>query len=103
MGGTSLSDCIPCSVGKYSVSGSKLCSSCELGKYTSSSGSYECTKCETGKFTDTNGTISCKPCIDNSEENVESTKCLCNPGTYFDDEKNALNAHLMQNVIEIVE
>ena len=25
--------------------------------------------------------------FDNSEENIESTKCLCNPGTYFDDEK----------------
>ena len=83
IGGSSLSDCIDCGLGKFSGKSARKCLGCPNGKYNNVLGSIQCKKCPEGKYTDINGTITCDECRENSEENVESTKCVCVPGTYF--------------------
>ena len=80
-GGTSINDCDFCQPGKYSTNSYK-CMDCQKGKFINKQGADECNFCENNKYTDYNGSIMCLDCVENSEPNLQKTKCECIVGTY---------------------
>ena len=70
--GTSINECIDCSVGFYSLEKSAPCSPCEEGKFGSLPSQSKCDFCNEGKYSPLNATITCESCPSNSESNSEN-------------------------------
>jgi len=62
-GGMKVDDCTACEKGKYSLSASRSCSACPVGKYNSlDTGVSECTVCPPGKYAGNTGLTVCTDC-----------------------------------------
>jgi len=81
--GTSINDCIDCATGYFSNGGSFECKECLAGKYNNINGNNICLDCTVGMYNNNTKSITCNDCPDNSESNIDFTKCECIKGTYM--------------------
>ena len=81
-GSVSINECKPCSTGSISLAGSRNCELCVPGKFSELMGEDSCKYCSNGKIASERGSLACSDCPENSEENVQKTKCSCISGTY---------------------
>ncbi len=81
-GSSSINECKPCSTGSMSLDGAYACMLCPAGKYSELMGSSKCKICSTGQISSESASLACSDCPENSEENIEKTKCYCVSGTY---------------------
>ena len=82
IGSSNINECKPCSTGSISTEGSFKCDVCPPGKYSELMGATECKLCDEGKISREKSSLACNDCPDNSEENIEKTRCSCIKGTY---------------------
>ena len=87
-GSPSINECKPCSTGSMSLSGASECMLCAVGKYSELMGSSKCKICPDGQISSEPASLACSKCPENSEENIEKTKCFCISGTYNDGLEN---------------
>ena len=85
-GGTSVSDCLDCGLGKFSTARSDSCTDCGPGTYGPNANNSECTECGGGKYNGNSGATSASDCLDcglGKFSTARSDSCTdCGPGTF---------------------
>ena len=90
IGSSNINECKPCSTGSISTEGSHECQLCPPGKYSELMGAIKCKLCDEGKISKEMASLTCNDCPNNSEENIENTKCSCIKGAYNNNNNHVL-------------
>lgn len=77
-GKSSLSTCVSCDAGEFSIAGSSTCAKCAAGTYSGAKAA-SCTKCPAGKYS-TAGSSSCSACADGMVPNASQSACIDSSG-----------------------